>query len=203
MNRTSRRSLLAGTLGATLMAQADTPPQLRLPRKIRLALAGFDGHPEEILRLLPQLPDVELVAVTGEESDPGAQASALRNRYVAKARLYDSLTQLLDAEQLDVVAVCNNNGWRAAAILACAARKLNVIAEKPLALRRADLDAVYTAVKRNGVHLGMLLPMRFEPPYLAMRRIVQSGVIGEVLQMDAQKSYQLGARPAWQKHAAT
>jgi predicted dehydrogenase len=49
----------------------------------------------------------------------------------------------------------------------------------------------------------MLLPMRFEPPYLAMRRIVESGAIGEVLQLSAQKSYQLGNRPAWQKHAAT
>ena len=78
-----------------------------------------------------------------------------------------------------------------------------MIAEKPLALDRQDLNAVYAAVKRSGIHLGMLLPMRFDPPYLAMRRIVQSGAIGDVLQMDAQKSYQLGARPAWQKHATT
>jgi predicted dehydrogenase len=176
---------------------------VRLPRKIRLALAGFDGHPEEILRVLPQLPDVELVAVASEASDPGAQANALKNRYAAKARRYDTLAQLLAAEQLDVVAICNHNGRRTPAILACAARKLNAIAEKPLALHRADLDAVYAAVKRSGIHLGMLLPMRFEPHYLAMRRIVQSGAIGEVLQMDAQKSYQLGARPAWQKHADT
>lgn len=203
MTRTSRRRLLAGTLGSSLLAQVETPPEVRLPRRIRLALAGFDGHPEEILRVLPQLPDVELVAVAGEGSDPGAQANVLKNRYAAKARRYETLAQLLAAEQLDVVAVCNHNGRRTAAILACAARKLNVIAEKPLALDRADLDAVYAAVKRNGIHLGMLLPMRFEPPYLAMRRIVESGAIGEVLQMDAQKSYQLGARPAWQKHAAS
>ena len=203
MTRTSRRSLLAGTLGSALMAQVETPPEVRLPRKIRLALAGFDGHPEEILRVLPQLPDVELVAVANEESDPAAQTNVLKNRYAAKAHRYETLTQLLAAEQLDLVAVCNHNGRRAAAILACAARKLNVIAEKPLALSRADLDAVYAAVKRSGIQLGMLLPMRFEPPYLAIRRIVQSGAIGEVLQMDAQKSYQLGARPAWQKHAST
>ena len=203
MRRTSRRSLLAGTLGSTLMAQVENPPEVRLPRRIRLALAGFDGHPEEILRVLPQLPDVELVAVAAEASDPDAQANALRNRYAAKARRYETLEQLLAAERLDVVAVCNHNGRRAGAILACAARKLNVIAEKPLALKRSDLDAVYAAVERSGIHLGMLLPMRFDPPYLAMRRIVQSGAIGEVLQMDAQKSYQLGARPDWQKHSAT
>ncbi|MGD0775219.1 MAG: Gfo/Idh/MocA family oxidoreductase [Candidatus Solibacter sp.] len=203
MTPTSRRELLAGTLAGTLMAQAGAPPEVRLPRKIRLALAGFDGHPEEILRVLPQLPDVELVAVAGEASDPEAQANALKNRYVAQARRYQTLVQLLAAEPLDMVAVCNHNGRRTQAILACAERKLNVIAEKPLALDRAGLDAVYAAVKRSGIHLGMLLPMRFEPPYLAMRRIVESGAIGEVLQIDAQKSYQLGARPAWQKHAAT
>ena len=203
MTGTSRRRLLVGTLGGSLLAQVDAAPEVRLPRKIRLALAGFDGHPEEVLRVLPQLPDVELIAVADEGSDPDAQAGALKNRYVAKARRYETLARLLAAEQLDVVAVCNHNGRRTAAILACAARKLNVIAEKPLALYRGDLDAVYDAVQRSGIHLGMLLPMRFDPPYLAMRRIVESGAIGEVLQMDAQKSYQLGARPAWQKHTAT
>jgi predicted dehydrogenase len=203
MNRSSRRHLLAGALGSGLMAQMESAPQVRLPRKIRLALAGFDGHPEEILRVLPQLPDVELTAVAGEESDAEALAIGLKNRFAAKARRYDTLAQLLAREQPDVVAVCNHNGRRSAAILACAARKINVIAEKPLALHRADLDAVYAAVKRGGIHLGMLLPMRFDSPYLAMRRIVESGAIGEVLAMDAQKSYQLGVRPAWQKHRAT
>src|ERR1035438_4103684 len=101
MTRTSRRRLLAGTLGSSLMAQVEAPPEVRLPRKIRLALAGFDGHPEEILRVLPQLPDVELVAVAGEESDPDAQANALKDRYAANARRYATLAQLLAAEPLD------------------------------------------------------------------------------------------------------
>ena len=92
MTRTSRRSLFAGTLASALMAQVETPPEVRLPRKIRLALAGFDGHPEEILRVLPQLPDVELVAVANEESDPAAQTNVLKNRYAAKAHRYETLT---------------------------------------------------------------------------------------------------------------
>jgi predicted dehydrogenase len=110
---------------------------------------------------------------------------------------------MLSREKLDVVALCNNGGRRTPGILACAARKLDVIAEKPLAMNREDLDAVYTAVKQSGIRLGMLLPMRFDSPYLAMRRIVAAGEIGEIMEMDAQKSYQLGTRPAWQKQAAT
>ena len=132
MTRTSRRSLLAGTLGSALLAQVDNPPEVRLPRKIRLALAGFDGHPEEILRVLPQLPDVELVAVANEESDPAAQTSVLKNRYAAKARRYETLTQLLAAEQqLDLVAVCNNNGRRTAGI--------RVVHDVAAGLRRRDV----------------------------------------------------------------
>ena len=49
----------------------------------------------------------------------------------------------------------------------------------------------------------MLLTMRFEPPYAAMRQLVAAGRIGEVAQMAAQKSYKLGERPEWMRHRAT
>ena len=99
MTRTSRRSLLAGTLGSGLMAQVETPPEVRLPRKIRLALAGFDGHPEEILRVLPQLPDVELVAVADEESDPARTGQRSQEPVRREGAAVRTLTQLLAAEQ--------------------------------------------------------------------------------------------------------
>ncbi|MCU1235400.1 MAG: oxidoreductase domain protein [Candidatus Solibacter sp.] len=193
----SRRALFAGALGSAQYAH------LYAQKKVRVGLAGFDGHPEEILRVLPQSPGIELVAVAADGSDSAALDAGMKNSFAARAHHYDALDDMLAHETLDVVALCNNGGRRAASIRACAARKLNVIAEKPLALNRADLDAVYSDVKKSGIRLGMLLPMRFDPPYLAMRRIVRSGEIGEVLQMDAQKSYQLGPRPEWQKHAAT
>src|SRR5438552_9010621 len=43
----------------------------------------------------------------------------------------------------------------------------------------------------------MLLPMRFSPPYLAMKQVVESGEIGAIAQIDAQKSYKLGERSPW------
>jgi predicted dehydrogenase len=193
----SRRSLVAGAFTSAVLAQP------RLPAKIRLGMSGFDGHPEEILRPLASATHVELVAVAADGSDTAALAQGLKNPHAATAKHYDTLDEMLSREKLDAVAICNNNGRRAPSILACAERKLHVIAEKPLGISRAELDQVYAAVKRSGIRLGMLLPMRFDSPYLAMRRIVAAGEIGEVIEMDAQKSYQLGARPEWQKHAAT
>ena len=49
----TRRSLLA----------AAAVPALRLPKKIRVAVAFMEGHVSEILKPIEGLPDVELVAV--------------------------------------------------------------------------------------------------------------------------------------------
>jgi len=198
----SRRLILLGSLAFASTQRARTAP-LRLPHKVRIAIAGFDGHVDEILGMLPSTPDVELTAVANAGSDRAAWDTAGRNPFVRKARSYSTLEDLLSNEKLDLVAICNNDGERAAAILACLDHNLHVIAEKPFAIDRASLEQVYTAARAKKLHVGMLLPMLFDPPYLAMKQIVESGEVGEVIQIDAQKSYQLGTRPLWQKQART
>jgi predicted dehydrogenase len=191
MQTFSRRALLAAAI-----------QPLHLNRKLRLALIGFDGHVSEILDQLPNLPDIELTAVADANSDPAAKASVMRKAVVARAHFYPGTAELLAREQLDLAAVCNNDGERAGAILACMGKGLNVIAEKPLGLSRAEFASIQTAAAQANVRVGTLLPMRFDPPYLAMKQIVESGEIGEIAQIDAQKSYQLGTRPEWQKRRA-
>jgi predicted dehydrogenase len=192
--------LLGAAAASALRAQPDEKVT-RLPRRVRLALLGLDGHYGEILDPLPRLPDVEIAAVS--DPDERKVAQLVRAPGFSSARAYTDYRRMLDGEHLDLVAVCNNNGERAAAILACVERKLHVIAEKPLATERADLDRVKEAVTRSGVRLSMLLPMRFTSPYLALQRIVSSGEIGEVAQIGAQKSYKAGERPAWMRRRAT
>lgn len=183
------------------MAGALAAEPIKLPRKIRVAILGLQGHTGEIAAHLKQLPDVEVVAVS--DSDASALEKFTRHPGLGQARRYPDYRHLLDAEKLDVAAVCNNDGERAEAILACVNRKLNVIAEKPLAIRRPDLERIKKAVARENVNLGMLLGMRYEPMYLALRNIVQSGAIGEVAQISSQKSYKLGAREGWYTHRDT
>ena len=198
-HRFTRRSVLWTAAAAPLAAQSLSP--IRLPRTLRLAIIGFDGHPGEITGPLPRLPDIEVVAICS--ADPNVLARQARNPRLAGARRYTDYIEMLNREQLDLVAVCNNNGERAGAIIASAKRGLNVIAEKPLAINRADFKAVRQAVEQNKVALGMLLPMRFDPPYLALKNAVDAGLIGEVAQISAQKSYKAGERPAWFLNRAT
>jgi len=174
---------------------------MRLPRKVRVGLLGLDGHIAEILSPLPQLPDAELVAVSAP--DAAARAHLARNPLLANTRFYGGHRELLDHEKIDIAAICNTNGERAALILECLARKLHVVAEKPLAIERADLEKIKQLTAKSGVRLSMLLPMRFDPVYLALKQIVDSGEIGEVALIDAQKSYKGGSRAPWYTKRST
>lgn len=174
---------------------------VKLPRKLRLGMVGVLGHAGEILTPLPHLPDVELVAVA--ESDPTELDRVKKRPVAAKAKFYSDYRRMLDTEKLDLAGVCTSNGDRAASIIAVAERGLPLIAEKPLALRRADFEKAKKAVTASGKPIWLLLPMRYEPHYLAMRQMVKDGVVGDVGMISSQKSYKAGERPLWMKERAS
>jgi predicted dehydrogenase len=177
-------------------AQTQAPEPVRLPKKIRVGILGFEGHTNQILGPLNRLPDVEIVAYWA--SDANQQL-----RRLPAAKRYDDWKAMLDSEKIDVVSITNNNGDRAQAILEAAKRKINIMAEKPLATDRAGLQKVREAVERSGISLGMMLDKRFEPRFMALKKIVSDGVIGEVIQMASQISYKLGTRAPWFQKTST
>jgi predicted dehydrogenase len=189
----TRRTLL-GAAGGALYGQT-----VALPRKIRVGMIGLaqGTHFGDITGPLNRLPDVEVVAIAEPQSEPVERVK--KNPRLAAAKVYTDARRMLDSEKLDVVAVCNTDGERAGAVIECAQRKLNVIAEKPLATTREDLNRVKKSVQESNIKLGTLLTMRYSSPYRALKEIAASGALGEVIQISSQKSYKLGQRPAWFK----
>lgn len=195
----SRRTLLASA--ATALAPAAEIAPVKLPGKVRLGILDVLGHLGDVTSHLKDAPDVEVVAVAVPEAADFNRLS--RNARVKGAKHYTDWRRMLDSEKLDMVAVCNANGPRAEAILACLDRKLHVIAEKPLALTRGDLNKIRQKLNASGVKLTTILPMRFSPPYLALQQLAASGAIGEVINITTQKSYKAGDRPKWMKDQKT
>lgn len=201
----SRRDILlataavaAGSLASQEALRADGQDNTsKFPENIRVGIIGLEGHYAEISDAARILPQIRITAVA--EKSAALLAQAAKNAPLKNARNHDDYRKMLDTEKLDVVAVCGENGTRAEIIQACAEHKLPIVAEKPLALSIEELEATRRKITAHGVPLTMLLPMRFDPQYQKMRSIVQSGVIGEVASMGAQKSYKLGKRPDWMK----
>ncbi len=199
----TRRAILQG--GAAAFAAAAPPPAARLPRPVRVGLIGLQGHYSEVLEAAKVMPEIQVAAVAA--SSPRDIQRLKANRALASAKPYADFRRMLDNEKLDAVCLCDENHARAGHILACAERGVAIAAEKPLTTTLEDLQAVRAAVARHRVRLTMLLPMRFEPHYLAMKSLVDSGAIGEPVALGAQKSYKMGLergqRPEWMRKRST
>lgn len=194
----SRRRMLAGAAAAPALSAAAAPQEtVKLPAKVRVAVWGLEGHSGEYTKVLARYPDVEIAGVYHKD------AKAAERYARGKAKVFSDPIKMLDEVKPDIVGVCNSDGERAAAILESVKRKMHVVAEKPLSISRGDLDRIKKAVAAQNVKLGMLLPMRWERPYQALKKIVDSGEIGEVIQISAQKSYVLGQRDEWMRNRKT
>jgi predicted dehydrogenase len=190
----SRRAFLAAP--AALAAEP-----IDFGRRVRIAFIGTVGHPGEITSSLSKAKGLEVVAV--HDDDPARAARFVRNPALAGAKTYADYRKLLDAEKPDIAAVCNDNGHRAEAIVEAASRGCHVIAEKPVAITRAQLASVRAAVEKSRVRLSSLLKMRDYSYFLAMRKLAHEGALGEIIQIEAQKSYKYEGQDGWKKRKAT
>jgi len=163
---------------------------------MNVGLVGLKGHQGVVLSELAEA-GCRLAAVCEDTAEAVAGVSTWPSAN-AGTRTYTDFAQMLDSEQLDLVCEAGTDNLRGGIIRECAQRGLHVICEKPLAFTLEELAAVREAVEAGGIHLTMLLTMRFEPAYRLLREQVAAGAIGEVCQAAMQKSYRLGTRPPWQ-----
>jgi len=59
----------------------------------------------------------------------------------------------------------------------------NVLCEKPLARRLADVDALAALASSQKLTLAVFQQMRFAPYYLKLRAILDSGILGRIIQI--------------------
>jgi predicted dehydrogenase len=157
--------------------------------KIGIGLYGMNGH--QIQGMLQNHPGAELKATAG--LNPSRLPEGLRNN--PSVRHYDTLDEMLDDERVQLVSLCSpRRRDQAREAIQCMERGKHVYAEKPCAMTEEDLDAIFDAVKRTGMQFHEMAGTAFEQPYLSVKRIVEQGTLGEIVQVLAQKSYPLHDR---------
>jgi predicted dehydrogenase len=167
-----------------------------------VAIIGLKGHQGVVLAGISRMSDVRLAAAA-DDSEEALGRIKQSPAADADTRCYSDYRRMLDKEDAQIAVHCGTDGERADILIECARRGLDIVSEKPLAMTLEQLTGVRDAVTGNGVRLTMLLTMRFEPQYVAMREAITAGRIGEVVLATMQKSYKLGNRPEWQRDRRT
>ncbi len=162
--------------------------------KIRIGIYGMNGH--QIHGRLKDHPDGEIAAVCMTED----QWKNLENVIPGWANIprYDSLPEMLAGTKLDMVSLCSpKRADQEQDAILCLETGCHVYAEKPAVLTEDGLDRVLAVAKRCGREFHEIADTVFYEPFWSLRELVQSGKLGEVVQVYAQKSYPMnpGRRP--------
>jgi predicted dehydrogenase len=164
---------------------------------MKLGIIGLKGHHSIAVDGARELKDVELVAVS-DDDEKELDAFMKREPLAKEAQKYRDWRHLVEHSMLDICLLGDENGIRPEQLVELAKRKVHIVTEKPLATTLEKLAKLKQDLAGMKCRLTMLLTMRHEGKYAAMRKLVADGAVGQVCQVSAQKSYRLGERPAWQ-----
>lgn len=177
-----RRDLLAIPASAIAM-QAQTEP-------LRLGIAGLvHGHVDGFLRSAIKRTDVQISGVC--DPDP-----ALHQKYTTKYSLsptifFRSLGEMLDRVKPEAVSAFTDTFDHLTVIETCAAKKLPVMVEKPLAVSMEHARKIAAAASSSGIPIIVNYETTWYPSHAAIwSHLHEAKAAGEIRRMVAMDGHQ-------------
>lgn len=170
-----RRQFLATTLSSAAQS-----------RKLRLGIAGLvHGHARGFLRALLQREDVALAGIA--EPDASLHAAYAKAFGIAPDAFYVKSEAMIDRAKPDAVAAFTSTYDHPEVVELCAARRLPVMMEKPLAVSRSHAERIANAAARAGVEVVVNYETTWYRSHAALYRELNSGgaALGPIRKMVA------------------
>ncbi|MEP6754355.1 MAG: Gfo/Idh/MocA family oxidoreductase [Chthonomonadales bacterium] len=119
---------------------------------LRVGIAGLvHGHVGGFLNNALRRKDIEIVGIAEPNT---AVAERYQKQYKLPASLfYSSYSEMMDKSKPEAVLAYTNTFDHKEIVEECAARKIHVMMEKPLAISNAHGKAIAEAGKRSGIHI--------------------------------------------------
>ena len=147
-------------------------------RRLRVGIIGTGGIANAHIQSYLRMPDVDLVA--GADLIPGKADEFFKRYGVDGVRTYTSHKEMLEKEELDAVSVCTYNRTHAECTIDALNKGLHVLLEKPMCVTTEEAVEICRAEKKSGKILSIGFQPRFDANMQMIKKIVQSGALGEV-----------------------
>jgi scyllo-inositol 2-dehydrogenase (NAD+) len=145
-------------------------------RRLRVGLVGLGRLGRIYARdLASRIPEVRLTAV----ADTSAEAAERIAREYEIAQVHTNPDDLIHDANVDAVVIASPTHTHCDIVVAAAGAKKPTFCEKPLALSLRECRTMESAIARNGTFFQMGFMRRFDPGYVAAKREVAEGRIGE------------------------
>jgi predicted dehydrogenase len=151
-------------------------------RKWRVVGISFEHqHMGDLLREAQAHPNAEIVGVCDEADE--RLSDAVRTFSLAPERVFNDIGACVREARPDLAILCPATARHADCVEAVAALGVDILLEKPFAASLADADRILAAIARTGVRLAVNWPLRWYPPHVTAKRLIDEGAIGEVVEV--------------------
>jgi len=145
-------------------------------RKIRIAVVGCGRISKNHFGSIEKHQDnIELVSICDVQQDVLSEREA-----TYKVKGYLDLSDMLENEDLDLVAICTPSGIHADQTELCAKHGVNVMTEKPMATRWSDGVRMVKACDDAGVRLFVVKQNRRNSTLQLLKRAVTENRFGKI-----------------------
>jgi glucose-fructose oxidoreductase len=148
----------------------------------KIAGINFDHmHMGDLLRKVSEHPAAEIVGISDEQ--PQRMESTAKALNIPAERLYSDYRRCLEQTQPDLVILCPATARHAEWTEKVAPFGTHILMEKPFAATLAEADRMTAAVAKTGKQLVINWPLRWYPPHVTAKRLIDEGVIGEPIEV--------------------
>jgi UDP-N-acetyl-2-amino-2-deoxyglucuronate dehydrogenase len=126
---------------------------------------------------------------------------------VPKKSRYTDYREMLEKEKLDFVDIAVPHFLHEDTIIQAAKHGVNVLTEKPLTTTMASAKRIIDAVKKSGIHFGIIHNYRYEPFRQKASKLIHDGKLGKPFFIRfeyhgwAQYAGAAGYRPYWRSES--
>lgn len=94
---------------------------------------------------------------------------------------YTDYRQIMDLKEVDAVIVATPTKYHCEIVIAAAKAGKHILCEKPMAMTVEECNLMDKAAKENGVILQIAFMRRFDTSFMAAKKMVDAGEIGDVV----------------------
>ncbi len=156
---------------------------------LKVGLIGIGGMGGVHFNAYKGIADAEVVAVADVRVE-----MAKKKTEGSGARVYSSLDELLKNEKVDMIDICTPSYLHLEMAETALLAGCHVLTEKPMSTSSEDTERVIKIAKESGKAFMTAHVVRFMKPYMYLRSVIESGVLGKPVHFDMKRISQI---PLW------
>ena len=165
-------------------------------KTIRWGIIGCGGIARK--RTIPGMLMAENCEIVAVQDVKAEIAEEVKTEAKAKYAL-TSVDELLALDEVDAVYIASPLFCHKEQVIASANAKKHVLCEKPLGINSDEIKEMMRACEENNIKFGTAFMARFHRYHQKVKEIVESGILGELVSLKAQFSFEYPELNVWRQ----